>query len=152
MNIDNSRLDLAVFAKDYPELRLVVEVKTGPIDLNKAARQLAHHMWGANCHYGLIFTPSMTHVLRDDFSTHGAESIRITDAVPTARLLGRLGRQVTDTSSEHEFERFVREWLELLAESYEIALPDDPEIAKAFFPEIVGAVAEGRVVAEGSLR
>ena len=45
-----------------------------------------------------------------------------------------------------------REWLERLAASYEEALPDDPEVVRALFPEIVGPVAQGRVVSEAAVR
>jgi hypothetical protein len=45
-----------------------------------------------------------------------------------------------------------RSWLERLAASYEEALPEDPEVVRALFPDIVAAVAEGRVVAEVAAR
>jgi len=155
MRGDLATADLMVFAKDYPEVRLVVEVKRSLSDtrgLDMAIRQVARYMWGANCHYGLVFTPATTYVLRDDFMTQGPESIRVSNTVPTEKLLSRLGTRVTESSSEQGFELAVRKWLELLATSYESALPDDPEVTKAFFPEIVGAVSEGRVVAEASFR
>src|SRR5215813_13197577 len=150
MRTDQAKIDLTVFAKDYPEIRLVVEVKNSfrtPQDLETCVRRVAQHMWGANCHFGLIFTPITTYVLRDDFTAHGPESIHIAHSVPTDKLLGR---QVREIDSEQQLERLVRDWLELLATSYETALPDDPQVLGAFFPDIVGAVAEGRVVAEAS--
>ena len=45
-----------------------------------------------------------------------------------------------------------REWLERLAASYEEALPDDADVVRALFPEIVGAVANGRVADEMAVR
>ena len=107
-------------------------------------------MSGANCHYGLIFTPTTTYVLRDDFTVNGPQSIRVSGAFPTEKLLGRLGTAAVEVRSEQHLARLVREWLELLATSYEAALPDDADVTKALFPEIVAAVAEGRVVAETS--
>ncbi len=124
--MQTGRTDLTVFAKDYPEARLVLEVKSAvssPPEQDRAVKQVVQYMWGANCHYGLIMTPTKTYVLRDDFSSPGPES----------------GQQL---------ERLAREWLERLTASYETALPDDPDVMRAFFPDIVGAVAEGRVVAE----
>jgi hypothetical protein len=155
MRRDLGSVDLTVFAKDYPEVRLVVEVKRSLSDtrhLDMSVKQVASYMWGANCHFGLVFTPATTFVLRDDFTTHGPESIRVTDAIPTAKLLSRLGTAAPETLSGQELEMVVQKWIELLANSYEKALPDDPEITKAFFPDIVGAVSEGRVVAEASFR
>lgn len=154
MGSDLAVADMMVFAKDFPEVRLVVEVKSSltPLSLDAAVKQVARRMWGANCHYGLIFTPTMTYVLRDDFTVNGPESIRVSDFLATEKLLGRLGMLASETTSEREFALRVQEWLELLAASYETALPEDVEVSKAFFPEIVGAIADGRIVAEASLR
>jgi hypothetical protein len=149
------RTDLIVFAKDYPEVRLVVEVKPSistPVDLDSAVKQVARSMWGANCHYGLIFTLKTTYVLRDDFTAQGPEAIRVSAVLSTEKLLGRLGIPASAIGSERQLQSVVQNWLERLAASYEAALPDDPEIIRALFPEIVGAVAEGRVVSEVAVR
>ncbi len=146
-----SRTDLTVYARDFPEARLVLEVKAGlnaPVDQDSAVKQLVRYMWGANCHFGVLMTPRLTYVLRDDFNTTNPESIRITDTLPTPIVLSRLGKSVPETISGHQLELLAREWVERLTASYEAALPDDPEVMRAFFPEIVGAVAEGRVVSE----
>jgi hypothetical protein len=105
-------------------------------------------MWGANCHYGLIMTPGQTYVLRDDFTTASPKSIRVTDILPTERLLSRVRQPNGEPISEQQLEMLAREWLLRLTTSYETALPNDPEVMRAFFPDIVGAVAEGRVVSE----
>ena len=154
MRNDLAVADLMVFAKDYPEVRLVVEVKStppSPQHLDAVVKQVARYMWGANCHYGLIFTPATTYVLRDDFTTQGPDSIRVSDALSTEKLLGRLGMRAAGNVSGREFEMLVRQWLELLTTSYEAALPDDPEVTKALFPDIVSAVAEGRVLVEAAV-
>src|SRR5262245_1292391 len=99
--------DLVVFDKDFPEVRLVGEVKrsvAAPSDLDSAVRQLARYMWGANCHYGLIFTLKTIYVLRDDFTARGPESIRVHAALPTERVLSRLGVSLGEISSERELE------------------------------------------------
>jgi hypothetical protein len=145
------RTDLIVFAKDYPEARLVLEVKpavSAPHDQDVAVRQVARYMWGANCHYGLVMTPTKTYVLRDDFRTHGPEAIRVTDVLPTATLLSRLTWSGREPTSEEELALLAREWLQRLTTSYQAALPDDPDVMRAFLPDLVGAVAEGRIVAE----
>jgi hypothetical protein len=147
--------DLTVFARDYPETRLVLEVKTAltsPPQEDAAVKQVARYMWGANCHYGIIMTPTTTYILRDDFTSAGPESVRLTDELSTAKLLSRLSHPVGESVSEWQLERLAREWLERLAASYEEALPEDPEVVRALFPDIVGAVAEGRVVAEVAAR
>jgi hypothetical protein len=142
-------VDLAVFAKDYPEARLMVEVKSAvssPPEHDPAAKQLARYMRGANCHYGLLITPAKTYVLKDDFTTLGPESIRVTDTLSTKTLLSRLSWPAVESLSTQQLEFLAREWLERLAASYEAALPNDPDVTRALFPDIVGAVAEGRVV------
>jgi hypothetical protein len=146
----SERTDLTVFARDFPEARLVLEVKptvSTPPEQDPAVRQVAQYMWGANCHYGLVMTPTKTYVLRDDFRAAGPEAIRVTDVLPTATLLSRLTWSGEATSPQ-ELELLAREWLQRLTTSYQAALPDDPEVMRAFFPDLVGAVAEGRVVAQ----
>jgi hypothetical protein len=146
-------MDLTVFAKEYPEARLVLEVKAAlrsPAEQEAALKQAALAMWGANCHFGLVMTPSKTFVLRDDFRTAGLESIRVTDVLPTATLLSRVGRSVSETIPTQQLELLAREWLQRLTRSYEEALPDDPDVMRALFPDLVGAVAEGRVVVEAA--
>jgi hypothetical protein len=147
------QMDLTVFAKDYPEFRLVVELRpsvSSPPDQDATVKQVARHMWGANCHYGLIMTPVKTYVLRDDFTRPGPESIHVTDVLPTPTLLRRVGYSSADPVSFPQLELLARAWLERLASSYETALPEDPDVVRALFPEIVGAVAGGRVVGEAA--
>jgi hypothetical protein len=145
--------DLTVFAKDFPEARLVLEVKPAlstPSEEEAAVQQVARSMWGANCHYGLVMTPTKTYVLRDDFSTAGPEAIHVAEVLPTARLLSRVTRPNGEPISPRELGLLAREWLQRLTASYQAALPDDPDVIRAFFPDLVGAVAEGRVVAEAA--
>jgi hypothetical protein len=149
------RTDLTVFAKDYPEARLVVEITSALSSRpqkDSAVKQLQRSMWGANCHYGLIMTPTETYVLRDDFTVPGPEAIRVTDVLPTKTLLSRLGGLLSEPLSAQQLEVLAHEWLERLAASFEAALPDDPDVMRVLFPDIVGAVAEGRVVAEALVR
>lgn len=148
------RADLTVFAKDYPETRLMVEVRPAvstPAEQDPAVKQMTRAMWGVNCHYGLIVTPTKTYVLRDDFSTSAPDSIRVTDSVSTDTLFSRLIHPIPAGISERELETLTGHWLSRLAASYESALPDDEEVGRAFFPEIVGAVADGRVVSEATV-
>jgi len=147
--------DLTVFAKDYPESRLMVEIRpalTTPPEEDPAVRRLARAMWGVNCHYGLIVTPTTTYVLRDDFSTSTPESIHVTNVLSTETLFSRLVPPAPTAFSERELEMLTGHWLSRLAASYEAALPDDEEVTRAFFPDIVGAVADGRVVGEVLIR
>ena len=144
--------DATVFAKDYPEARLILEIKpavSSPPDQDKGVQQLARNMWGANCHFGLVMTSALTYVLRDDFTTYGPGAIRVTDIVPTTALLGRLeGWSEAAPTSDGQLAWMARAWLQRLAASYDTALPEDPELIRVFFPDIVSAVAGGRVVSE----
>ena len=71
----------------------------------------------------------------------------MTDELPTAKLLSRLSRPMGEVPCATARTAGC-EWLERLAASYEEALPEGPEVVRALFPDIVGAIAEGRVVAE----
>ena len=149
------RTDLTVFARDYPEARLILEIKSAlssPPQEDPAVKQVARYMWGANCHYGIIMTPTTTFILRDDFTAPGPESIRLTDEVSTAKLLSRVSRPMGEAPSAPQLERLRASGFERLAASYEDALPEDSEVVRALFPDIVGAVAEGRVVDEVAAR
>jgi hypothetical protein len=153
--MNTERTDLTVFARDYPEARLVLQVQSAissPSREDPAVKQVVRYMWGANCHYGIIMTPTTTFILRDDFTTPGPDSIRVTDELPTAKLLSRINGPMGEAPSAPQLERLAREWLERVAASYESALPDDTEVVRALFPDIVGAVAEGRVVDEVAAR
>ena len=55
------------------------------------------------------------------------------------------------SGQQMQLEALARDWLTRLAASYEAALPDDPEVQRAFFPDLVGAVADGRVVLEAAV-
>src|SRR5258708_2460102 len=106
------RTDLTVFARDYPEARLVLEVKlslSSPPQEDPAVTQVVRYMWGANCHYGIIMTPTTTYILRDDFTAPGPESIRLTDELPTAKLLSRLSQPMGEAPSAPQLERLARE-------------------------------------------
>lgn len=149
------RTDLTIYAKDYPEARLMVEVKpavSAPPEQDPGVQEVARSMWGANCHFGLVMTPATTYVLRDDFTSAGPGSIHVSDVLSTGLLLRSVSLTRTEPFSCQELESLARQWLERLVTSYEMALPDDPSVARAFFPDIVGAVAEGRVVAEAVAR
>src|SRR5215469_11594802 len=114
------RTDLTVFAKDYPESRLMVEVRPAvstPPEEDPAVKRLARAMWGENCHYGLIVTPTKTYVLRDDFSTSAPESIHVTNTLSTETLFSRLIHAVPATISERELEMLTGRWLSRLAAS-----------------------------------
>ncbi len=100
--------DLTVFARDYPEARLVLEVKSAlssPPQEDPAVKQIMRYMWGANCHYGIIMTPTTTFILRDDFTAPGPKSIRLTDELPTAKLLSRVSRPTGEALSAPQLER-----------------------------------------------
>ncbi|MGH7171691.1 MAG: hypothetical protein ACRELF_05890 [Gemmataceae bacterium] len=142
--------DLIVFAKDYPEVRLMVDVKpdvSRPLEEDPTVKELMRSLWGANCHYGLIVTPTQTYVLRDDFRASGPEAIHVTDVLSTGQLFRRMIAPLEEKFSERELEMLTHKWLSRLADSYDSVLPDDPEVMRAFFPDIVGAVADGRIVA-----
>ncbi len=143
--------DMTVYDKDFPEPRLVVEVTSAvssPPEEDMVVKMMTRLMWGSRCHYGLVFTPASTFVLRDTFETLGPDSIHVTDVLPTDKVLGRVGRLGANGSSVRDLELLAHKWLVRLATRYEAALPDDPEVTNAFFPGLVGAVVDGRVVPE----
>ena len=105
------RTDLTVFARDYPEARLFLQVKSAlssPPEEDPAVKQVVRDMWGANSHYGMIITPTSTFILRDDFTAPGPESIRLTDELPTAKLLSRVSQPLSEALSGPQLERLAR--------------------------------------------
>src|SRR5690349_19684453 len=97
--------EITVYDRDFPNIRLLAEVRptpASPADLDAAVQRLARSMWGANCHYGLIFTPKITYVLRDDFTRQGLEAIQVHDTFPTERVLSRMRLQSGEITSEKE--------------------------------------------------
>jgi hypothetical protein len=144
--------DLTVYARDFPEPRLFVTVApavASPPEEDPLVRRMAKRMWAARCHHGLVVTPERTYVLRDTFETLEADSIRVTSVLPTKKLMERVGDPPSPGCSEGELELLVEKWLGRLIADYEATLPDDPKVAQALFPELIGAAAEGRVVHEG---
>ena len=136
--------DLVILARDFPDIVLMVEVKVGPLSNKKREQEslrLAHAMWEANCHYGLLVSTSKTYVLKDTFETSDADSIRISHTLATKLVFGELPPR----PSELELLLLVKRWLERLVVSYDEVLGDDPLLAQVFFPDIVGAVAGGRI-------
>jgi hypothetical protein len=100
--VNTERTDLTVFARDYPEARLVLEVKSAlssPPQDDPAVKRVMRYMWGSNCHYGIVMTPTTTFILRDNFTTPGPESIRLTDELPTAKLLSRINGPISESPS-----------------------------------------------------
>ncbi len=151
--LSSERTDLTVFARDYPEALLIVEVKpaaAAPPDEDSSVKHVARRMWGANCHYGLVMTPATTYVLRDDFNSSGPEAMHVTDVLSTAKLLSRVAFSGTAPIPQPQLAFFAREWLQQLTSFQEAALPDDADVVRGFFPDLVAAVADGRVVTEVS--
>ena len=115
-------------------------------------KQVVRYMWGANCHYGIIMTPTTTFILRDDFTAPGPESIRLTDELSTAKLLSRMSRPMGEAPPRHNWNGWRASGSSAWRHLTKRHCPTIAEVVRALFPEIVGAVAEGRVVDEVAAR
>ena len=109
--MNTGRADLIVFARGYPEAHeLFLEVKSAissPPQEDPAVKQVVRYMWGANCHYGIIMTPTTTNNQLDDFTTPGPDSIRLTDKAPTAKLLSRINGPMGEAALRAQLERLA---------------------------------------------
>lgn len=129
--------NVIVRANDRPDVRLAVEVKASPANLDEAARQLHGYMSAVACPLGLLVTPQQTHVYQETYSD-ASDSIRELAVVDTPLLLG-----VRELSgNERDLERTVRRWLEAMVRQPGVPLHRAGEAARVedyLLPALVDA-------------
>jgi hypothetical protein len=102
-----------------------------------AVEALSRTMYGLGCPNGLLFDERVCVILRDHFSSMQADSIQVDQRLSTNAVL--------PVGTQGSLEARVERWLHQLARQWSSALPDEPEIASAFIPDIVSA-ASGSLV------
>ncbi len=131
------RPDVIVRAIDRPEVRLVVEVKTGRVNLEETAHQLRQYMHAIACSLGLLVTPRQTYVFQETY-TDAPDSIREVAVMDTPKLLGV--RELADDGPA--LERAVQRWLEAMARRPWSSGRGDSELARledSLLPALVDA-------------
>jgi hypothetical protein len=131
------RPDFIVRDADLPRFRVVVEVKGGRSDPNRAARQLHEYMRAYACPLGLLVTPRETHLYEESYLDE-PESIRESLVVDTVALLESQGV----IERERDLEDAVQQWLEGVARRMQVRpRPSDERVAQVeqrLLPALVG--------------
>lgn len=117
-----------------PKSTLVVDV-CGEIN-DRAIEGLKRFMHGYGCANGLLFDERVCVLLRDTFSDMSVASIQEERRIPTQVLLGTLG-----SSDAGPLAVRVGRWLQLLASSWQTAVPTDSSDAQELICDVVPAAA-----------
>lgn len=115
-----------------PRSTLVVDVCDRIND--EAIATVRHFMFGYGCASGLVFDETTCVLLRDTFSEMGESSIQEDRRIPTPALLATLG-----ADNVGPLDVRVGRWLELLAASWQAAVPKDPAEAQDLLYDVVSA-------------
>ena len=115
-----------------PKSTLVADV-CDRID-NQALEGLKRFMNEYGCANGLLFDEDVCILLRDTFSDMSPASIREERRIPTRMLLATLGSSNADPLAVR-----VGRWLQLLATSWQAAVPTDSEDAQELIYDVVPA-------------
>jgi hypothetical protein len=120
---------------------LVVETRAVVDDA--AIAELSADIYGLSCPNGILFDEHRCVILRDTFASMDESSVKVDAELATAEVLSRIA---AEGSLDHRVER----WLDVLAASWDEALPHEPSIAAKFIPDIVSAASGSSVYALGS--
>jgi hypothetical protein len=115
-----------------PQSTLVADVCDRIDDL--AIDRLKVFMFGYGCANGLLFDEDVCIVLRDAFTDMSPASIREERRIPTRVLLTTLG-----SSNAGPLSVRVERWLQLLAGSWQAAVPSDSDDAQELLYDVVSA-------------
>ena len=117
---------------------LVVEAKAILPDLTHSEEQLKRYMSGMQCPTGVLITPGHIWVYRDLYTTRTPQSIQRIGDFDTKGLW-----QQSPPEEATQFEVFVQQWLERLAQQPAQKLP--PNLSGTFREYVVPAVMNGEV-------
>lgn len=124
-----------VFVTHPPDPRPALVVETLEHIDTLAVERLKQRMFGLGCPNGLLFDADDCVIVRDTYTSLGADSLKEDGRVPTRQLLS-LVRAPGRTLEER-----VLDWLRSMASSWNSALPLDGDVAAPFITDIVPAVS-----------
>ena len=122
-------------------IALVAEAKGATATLDKAAIPLKQYMLQMGCKVGIIFTPQVLRIYKDQFRGRTEDSIELVGDFPSGELL-----EVREpvAGAETAIESTLVGWLEELARTGQVAVSDQ-RLKSAINEHILPAVSGGRV-------
>jgi hypothetical protein len=117
---------------------MVIEAKLAISDIASTEEELKRYMIGMHYPFGLLVTPEKVRVYRDLYSSFSPASIKQVEEFDGARIW-----RSNPPKHESEFEAFVQQWLEGLADFPAESLP--PEFKNIVQVFILPAIATGEV-------
>ena len=119
---------------------MVIEAKVTMNDLPRTEEALKRYMVGMQYPFGLLITPEKGWVYRDIYSSPSPESVNQVEVFDSTRMW----RQ-SPPRQELEFEAFVQQWIEDLADFPTESLP--PQLKTIVQDYVLPAIAGGEVKA-----
>jgi hypothetical protein len=130
---------MLVFVTHPPDPRPALVVETTERIDTGAVERLKQRMFGLGCPNGLLFDADDCVIVRDTYTSLGADSLKEEGRVPTERLLSR------DRARGRTMDERVLDWLRSMASSWNNALPLDGDVAAPFITDIVPAVSGSNI-------
>jgi hypothetical protein len=119
---------------------MVVEAQITMNDLPRTEEALKRYMVGMQYPFGLLITPEKGWVYRDLYSSLSPESVKQVEEFDSTRLWRR-----NPPRQGLEFEAFVQQWIEDLADFPTESLP--PQLKDIVQDYVLPAIADGEVKA-----
>jgi hypothetical protein len=150
--------DIIVTGEDTPKTLLVVEARLNPRILKEDESQLKSYMLHMRCPIGLLVTPDVIEVFRDNYTAHSENSVERVGSFPAPKDWdifrvphhGSNSKDPADTHLGFHFEETVKSWLEQLAASPSAFLKEFPkETRETLTDYVVPALTQGVVRSSG---
>lgn len=122
-------------------IALVAEAKSATARLDKAAIPLKQYMLQMGCPVGIIFTPQVLRIYKDQFRGRTEDSIELVGDFPSGELFK--ARQPAEVAGS-AVESALAEWLDELAHTGRVEV-SDLRLKSAIAEYILPAISGGRV-------
>ena len=117
---------------------MVIEAKVALHDQPRTEEALKRYMVGMQYPFGLLITPEKGWLYRDSYSSLSPASVRQVEEFDSARMWHQ-----NPPRKGREFEAFVQQWIENLADFPAESLP--PELKDVVQAYVLPAIAAGEV-------
>jgi hypothetical protein len=150
--------DIIVTGEDTPKILLVVEAKLYPSIRKEDESQLKSYMLHMRCPIGLLVTPDLIEVFRDNYTAHSENSVERVGSFAAPKIWdifkaahhGTEWEGTSDANIGFRFEEAVKSWLEQLSTSPSAYLTEFPkETREALTDYVVPALTQGVVRSSG---
>lgn len=139
---------MALFTLSYPpDPAPSLIVQTCERADERTIKDFMRLLYGQRCAHGLLFDQEHCRIIRDTFTSLDTSSFEVEQVLSTTDVLSKLDRP--GGPKPQRLDRRIEVWLEVLVLRWEDAIPDEPEIARYFYQDIVPASAQAIVTREG---